>query len=190
MFAHIIQIDHLSCTFLKDDYESKRWYSWPKNRLSIARELVLTRAVAAVASPPLWTRKQNYESCAWIATPAHVRDGENLIVEDTGSYLACNIEAMAVWVKKIKTTEKLKSRRRLTCGSVRELSCTPSKWVSNGCALYCALHFALYCARYFAWHCAAPEVAHVWFAILTSIENNNNNSNNKNNDSKKELKRQ
>ena len=47
MFAHIIQIDHLSCTFIKDDYESKRWYSWPKNRLSIARELVLTRAVAA-----------------------------------------------------------------------------------------------------------------------------------------------
>ena len=109
-----------------------------------------------------------------------------LIVEDTGSYLACNIEAMAVWVKKTKTTEKLKSRRRLTCGSVRELSCTPSKWVSNGCARYFDRYFARHCARY----CAAPEVAHVWFAILTSIENNNNNSNNKNNDNKKELKRQ
>ena len=134
-----------------------------------------------VASPPLWTRKQNYESCARIA--AHVRDGEPvLIVEDTGSYLACNVEAMAVWVKKPKTTEKLKSRRRLTWGSVGDLSCAPSKWVSNGSALYCAW--------YFARHCAAPEVAHVWFAILTSIENNNNNSNNKNNDNKKELKRQ
>ena len=98
MFAHIIQIDHLSCTFIKDDYESKRWYSWPKNRLSIARELVLTRAVAAVASPPLWTRKQNYESCARIA--AHVHSGEEpvLVVDDTGSYLACNIETVSVSV--------------------------------------------------------------------------------------------
>ena len=44
------------------------------------------------------TRKQNYESCARIA--AHVQRGEEsvLVVDDTRSYLACNIETVSVSV--------------------------------------------------------------------------------------------
>ena len=39
---------------------------------------------------------------------------------------------------KTKTTTKLKLRLWLTCRLVTNMSCTPSEWVSNGCARHCA----------------------------------------------------